>query len=107
MLLRVMLSIFVVAVSGTSLWALTPGDLAGKTLVAKNTKIVLGADGTLSGKLGSDALAGTWTVEGGKMCRVITAPERHAGQSCQAAALANGKLTVTRGDGTKTVYTVK
>lgn len=83
------------------------GDLAGKTLVAKNTQITLGADGSLSGKVGKDALQGSWTISKGQFCRTITAPARLAGKACLAASLSGGTFTVTRPDGTALVYTVK
>lgn len=83
------------------------GDLAGKTLVAKKTQITLGADGSLSGNVGKDALQGSWSVSKGQFCRTITAPARLASEACLAASLSGGTLTVTRPDGTVLVYTVK
>jgi hypothetical protein len=95
------------ALCASPLLALTAADLAGKTLTAKNTKIVLGPDGAMSGKVGKDTLAGSWSVKGDKMCRTITAPERLAGSACQAVVLSDGKLSVTREDGSTIVYAVK
>lgn len=85
-------------------------NLSGKTLVAGESSIVMGADGKLTGKVGKggkDVLAGTWSVEGGKLCRTITQPKRLAGSECQTAVLKRNKLTITRADGSATEWAVE
>lgn len=85
----------------------TAAALAGRTLTAKGAKIVLGADGVMSGSVGKNALQGTWEVSGGKFCRTITAPARLAGTACQKVDLQGDSLTVTREDGSVLVYKVE
>jgi hypothetical protein len=83
------------------------GEISGKALTAKGAKLLVGADGTLSGTVGKgDGLTGTWEVRDGRFCRTITAPERLAGTACQTATIAGGTLTLTRDDGTSVAYSI-
>jgi hypothetical protein len=85
-------------------------ELSGKTLVLDKSRIQMGADGVMSGKVGKSGkedLAGTWSVKKGKLCRTITLPERLAGSDCQTAVLDGNSLTLTRADGSTIQWTVK
>lgn len=101
------LGLMLVALMAGPVRADLAGDLAGRTLTTKGATVVLGADGTMSGKVGKEALAGSWSVRKGQFCRTITAPGRLAGAACQDAVLEGGRLTIRRADGSALVYKVK
>ncbi len=82
-------------------------ELSGKTLVAGKSRIVMGADGAMSGKVGADTLTGTWMVRDGKLCRTISAPKRMAGSECQTAVLRGNTLQITRADGSTLEWSVE
>jgi hypothetical protein len=84
--------------------------LSGRTLVADNAEINVGADGSLTGRLGTNLeneLVGAWTVRNGQWCRTITEPARLAGTECQDATVnADGTVTFV-GDNRTTVYALR
>ncbi|WP_179381689.1 hypothetical protein [Jannaschia marina] len=83
--------------------------VSGRTLVAGETRLTAGANGTLVGTLASgDTLSGTWRIANGRWCRTLTQPARFAGpEVCQDAALADGQLVIIGSNGTPTTYTIE
>lgn len=81
--------------------------VSGRTLVAGESVLVAGADGSLSGTLANGAeLTGAWVVRDGQWCRTLVTPESLAGTACQDAELGNGTITI---DGTNgaTTWTIQ
>lgn len=105
--MRTMLCLAVVLLGAGPALADMSRDLAGRTLVTKGAKIVLGKDGSMAGTVGKDKLAGSWSIRKSQMCRTITAPARLAGKACQDVVLEGNVLTVTRIDGSVLVYKVQ
>lgn len=83
--------------------------VSGRTLVAGDTCLTAGTNGTLVGTLaGGDVAAGKWRISAGKWCRTLTQPARFRGpEVCQAAALQDGKLVIIGSNGKPTVYTIE
>jgi hypothetical protein len=82
--------------------------VSGRTLVAGETTINAGADGSLTGTLANgNALEGGWTVRDGQWCRTLTAPAAIAGTACQDAELGDGTLTLTNTDGSTTTWAIQ
>ncbi|MHA3916668.1 hypothetical protein [Halovulum sp. GXIMD14793] len=83
--------------------------VSGRTLVAGDTRLTAGANGTLVGTLANgDTLSGTWRISGGKWCRTLTQPARFAGpEVCQDAALADGQLVIVGSNGSPTTYLIE
>lgn len=83
--------------------------VSGRTLVAGDSRLIAGANGTLIGTLATgDTLSGTWRISGGKWCRTLTLPARFAGpEVCQDAALADGQLVIVGSNGSPTTYVIE
>lgn len=83
--------------------------VAGRTLVAGETRVTVGKNGTLVGTLATgETLSGTWRISAGKWCRTLTQPARVAGpEACQDVALEDGQLTVIGSNGKPTAYTIE
>ncbi|GLO68990.1 hypothetical protein MACH17_05070 [Phaeobacter inhibens] len=83
--------------------------VSGRTLVAGDSRLTAGANGTLIGTLATgDTLSGTWRISGGKWCRTLTLPARFAGpEVCQDAALADGQLVIVGSNGSHTTYVIE
>ena len=83
--------------------------VAGRTLVAGETRLSAGANGALIGTLANgDTLSGSWRISGGKWCRTLTQPVRFSGpEICQDAALTDGQLVIVGSNGSPTVYTIE
>jgi hypothetical protein len=83
--------------------------VTGRTLIAGDTRIIAGTNGTLVGTLaGGDTLSGKWRMSGGKWCRTLTQPARFSGpEVCQDAALTDGQLVIIGSNGKPTVYTIE
>lgn len=83
--------------------------VSGKTLVAGDTRLTAGTNGTLVGTLaGGDTASGTWRISNNKWCRTLSLPVRLKGpEVCQAAALSDGKLVIIGSSGKPTTYTIE
>lgn len=83
--------------------------VSGRTLVAGETRLAVGANGALVGALASgDTLSGTWRIKGGQWCRTLTLPVRFSGpEVCQDAALTDGQLVIIGSNGSPTTYTIE
>jgi hypothetical protein len=63
--------------------------LSGQTLVNETgARFTLRRDGIIDGP----GVAGTWWVEGRKVCRTLVAPERMAGTTCQPVTLSEDRV---------------
>lgn len=85
----------------------TADQISGKTIVSKGGTFTYGADGTLTGMVGKDALEGTWSVKKGKICRTIKVPKKHAGSACQTANIEGSNLTIIRDDGSRVSFKIQ
>lgn len=83
--------------------------VSGRTLVAGDTRLTAGSNGSLVGTLaGGDTLSGTWRIKNGRWCRTLTKPARFAGpEVCQDAALSSGTLTIVGSSGKPTTYRIR
>ena len=98
------------AILGLSLTACMPADtptqtaaspFIGKQLVAENgTVFFFGADGTLGGTLGGEAIVGTYETNGAEICSTYTAPATLADREfCSTPAIDGTTVIFNRRDG--------
>jgi hypothetical protein len=84
--------------------------VAGKTLVGNDgTKIVIKADGTYSGANPKFKFQGAWTWSGKHWCRSLYVNGDKKEDDCQAMAIEDGKLFITRnkGKGAQQTWSIK
>ncbi|MEM6440631.1 MAG: hypothetical protein AAF763_13155 [Pseudomonadota bacterium] len=88
---------------------LTTEFLAGKTSRTPGGVFRWATDGTFAGELASgEPISGTWSVEEGRFCRTIAAPERISGSECQTAVInTDGTLTVENSRGARVTSVIE
>lgn len=72
---------------------------AGKTLVTNGGRVLVGEDGTLSGKFGDRWLLGKWYWDDTFYCRNVILDGRDLGHDCQVVLVTDDGLVFHRNKG--------